>query len=433
MLTNSRVILLITSIFLLIAYTCYILISQPLKVKDEYLSLINQAQINMENGLYDPTRQLLYSAISISNNTQLLPYELLAECQMNLELYKDAKNTLLDSYNKNIISSEKILELASLYKTYDKYDEYLTFLKEAATKFEDIKTLYEEERYAVYVGKTVYSDVQFGLNNIVVTGDVNKNVINSSGKTLSDKAYYDITGFDVNTGYAIALEDSVATLVNIKGWAQDKFIDKIKDVVFYGDGYGILVDENDMYILVDSELNIILKDRVFISCPYKDTFAVKTTDMWRIYSAKENKALTGDYVDIAINERGNFTENSLYFADVGNGYQLYSSDCKLISDNSYDTAYPFGNGVYAAVCSGGKWGFIDYNSNLIIDYKYDDAKSFSYTIAPVCLDGKWGYISRNDVIVIENVYENATPTFINGTGMVCADGLWKSITLVEYS
>ena len=42
----------------------------------------------------------------------------------------------------------------------------------------------------------------------------------------------------------------------------------------------------------------------------------------------------------------------------------------------------------------GKWGFIDTTGKLVIDAKFDEAKSFLNSRAPVCLGTKWGFINK---------------------------------------
>ena len=54
-----------------------------------------------------------------------------------------------------------------------------------------------------------------------------------------------------------------------------------------------------------------------------------------------------------------------------------------------------------------KWGYINKDGKLVIDYLYDKAKSFKEGLAPVCINNKWGYIDLKGNVVIDFQYEYA--------------------------
>ena len=54
----------------------------------------------------------------------------------------------------------------------------------------------------------------------------------------------------------------------------------------------------------------------------------------------------------------------------------------------------------------GKYGFIDKDGNVIVDYIYEDAlEQNSFGFAAVKKDGKWGAIDKTGNVVAENQYE----------------------------
>ena len=61
----------------------------------------------------------------------------------------------------------------------------------------------------------------------------------------------------------------------------------------------------------------------------------------------------------------------------------------------------------------GNWGYIDREGNQVIDYQYNDAKSFSNHLGAVKSVNDWGYISEKNKMIIEENYEDAQP-FHNG-------------------
>lgn len=72
----------------------------------------------------------------------------------------------------------------------------------------------------------------------------------------------------------------------------------------------------------------------------------------------------------------------------------------------YEAIEKFSDGL-AAAKKDGKWGFVDYSNNAVIDFQYDGAHSFSDGLAPVQKDGKWGFIDHGNNTVVDFQYDLA--------------------------
>lgn len=100
-----------------------------------------------------------------------------------------------------------------------------------------------------------------------------------------------------------------------------------------------------------------------------------------------------------------------------------------------DEASEFSEGL-AVVKKDGKYGYIDKEGNLVIDFQYEYANPFSEGLAVVKKNGKNGYIDKSGNIVIDYQYSIAHP-FYNGIAIV-GDGLYygginnKKETVVEF-
>ena len=54
----------------------------------------------------------------------------------------------------------------------------------------------------------------------------------------------------------------------------------------------------------------------------------------------------------------------------------------------------------------GKYGFVDKDGNVVVDYKYDDAtEQNEYGYASIKKDGKWGSVDNKGNVVIEPTYD----------------------------
>ena len=90
-----------------------------------------------------------------------------------------------------------------------------------------------------------------------------------------------------------------------------------------------------------------------------------------------------------------------------------------------DEGKNFSEGL-AAVKKDGKWGYIDKQGNLVIEYKYEIAESFSEELALVYTDKKYGYIDTKGNTVIDFKYESAN-SFSGGLATVKENGKWLII------
>lgn len=74
-----------------------------------------------------------------------------------------------------------------------------------------------------------------------------------------------------------------------------------------------------------------------------------------------------------------------------------------------------GNKIFANA-NNGKWGFVDSNGNIVLDYQYEKATDLNeYGFAGIKLDGKWGVVNSEGKIILEPQYIINTqlePSFI---------------------
>lgn len=74
-----------------------------------------------------------------------------------------------------------------------------------------------------------------------------------------------------------------------------------------------------------------------------------------------------------------------------------------------------GNKIFAT-SNNGKWGFVDSNGNILLDYQYEKATDLNeYGFAGIKLDGKWGVVNSEGKVILEPQYIVNTqlePSFI---------------------
>ena len=87
-----------------------------------------------------------------------------------------------------------------------------------------------------------------------------------------------------------------------------------------------------------------------------------------------------------------------------------------------DARSPINEGFISDINSKGKYGFIDVNGKVKVDYQYYDSRHFSHGLAAVKGgNGKWGYINENGILVIPYKYVIAYDFDIEGEADVALD------------
>lgn len=79
---------------------------------------------------------------------------------------------------------------------------------------------------------------------------------------------------------------------------------------------------------------------------------------------------------------------------------------------------------------GGMYGYIDKNANIVIDARWEDAKSFSEGFAAVKFNGKYGYINKNGYLVIDPQWDVARP-FSDGVACIATETDVKKFGLIN--
>ena len=145
----------------------------------------------------------------------------------------------------------------------------------------------------------------------------------------------------------------------------------------------------------------------------------------------QGKRLTkDDYDGFILDEKGIAYRNDRAFARKGDLIVMINSSGEEIGNQSYDDADLFFQAnSYAAVKSGGKWGFIDADGKTMIEPQYEEARSFSNGYAAVKSDGKWGFIDTNGQLVIDCQFDGAKDFNSHGCVFVNTNGKWQMLAL----
>ena len=325
-----------------------------------------------------------YGLINL-NGKQVLPCDydnisVIEGIENSLIIEKDGQKGLANN-SGSILIEPQYTEIKNLGETYK--EGYITVNSEgkygiiSATKqqilenkFDEIKQIYLENNY------------------LVIEGGKEK-LINSSGETLIEDGFDDIKS-STTRGVIFVLDNlygemstSGETLIEAK--YQD--LKQVKDDIYIAkqnDKYGI-IDVNQQEKLPFSYTGITYNEETDLFLVEDENFQTSIIDKY--YNVK----LIGILVDI----------NKDYIRmRIDNEYKYYNLNCEEIPSTE-----ALKNSTLFLKKENDKYGYVDKNGNVIVDYIYDDAtEQNEYGFVAVKQNGLWGSLNKDGQTIIEPKY-----------------------------
>ena len=105
------------------------------------------------------------------------------------------------------------------------------------------------------------------------------------------------------------------------------------------------------------------------------------------------------------------TKNLVELIDENGKFFVFDADGKpypeTLARSVYyiDGSYRFFKSGMARAENNGAWGYVGYDGNLAVDYRYEDADEFNGEFAAVKLGGKWGVISKKGEMIVPPAFD----------------------------
>lgn len=260
---------------------------------------------------------------------------------------------------------------------------------------------------------TIIVPVQY--NQIDITGiylyaqnEQGTTVYNSNGTQANIDSHVSILNTS-NEKYRIRINNENGTKYGVINQEGKQLIEeKYNYIEYLYDNYFIVSNENGKLGIIDDKENIKIEINKDSLQKIQDTDLIQTTltgsKTTQIYSKSMEKIceMQNATVEVEDDDIKIYNESEIkYFSKEGkelNNTQVYSNNKLFVKVEDK------------------KYGFVDMNGNLIVDYQYDKAYEFnSYGFAAVKKDGKWGAINEQGEEVIAPTYEfkeQIEPSFI---------------------
>ena len=278
------------------------------------------------------------------------------------------------------------------------------------------------------ITKAIYDSID-GLSNkegeLLIYENGKYGVINTKGAELIKPEYDYISGDSYYTnekkyalsGYILGTTTSNGYRYGYMDYKRKKLLDTEYNEIIRLGGIGSENTDKDIILVAkkDGQYGMVKNKKVVLDFRYQsidysgvnNLFIVTRSSKTGVYNSVGKKILAVKYEDVQVHN--NYIETKLkdetaYYNLLGN--RIDKSTIK--EDDSEDEKQETENVSSKRLIpkeEKGKWGFVDQNDNLIIDYKYEKVTEFNqYGFAGVELNGKWGSIDESGTQIVEPIY-----------------------------
>lgn len=254
---------------------------------------------------------------------------------------------------------------------------------------------------------------------IVVDENDNEGVISTSGTLIVTPAYKEIKYLNSNEIYAAKIDDKW-TLINKKG----EVLNNEYDDYTYSKGDYVIVQKDGKYGIITTAGEVKIEPTYEeLEYAFSVYYIAKLNSKYGVINTDNTSVIPLEYLNITCMEDKEIliadrteTETVLFDSNLTEkltGIFVYEQDyikARIDGEDKYYT-YKFEekdikdvltkNTLYVSK-KDGKYGFVDKQGNVVVDYIYDEAKEQNiYGFAAIKLNGFWGSIDRNGRVVLQ--------------------------------
>ena len=316
------------------------------------------------------------------------------------------------------------------YDTGD-YEDCVTILQQAEHRgisSERLDEITDKVRYKYELTFSMYSEVNpiFDGKYLIREGEKYRYLDSLASSTVGSGYTY---ASSFSEKLAFVKKDGYAFIVNEAGERQVYFDSSIERSS--GVGSGLLAClEGSVYKYYDVNGEYKFGNYLFAGRFRNNVAAVKEAEgEWYLIDPTGNRIVDTKFEDILLNEHEECAARGVIFAKTNGTYKMYDLEMQQIGTFECDNACLFVDEGCAAFENDGQWGFVDGEGTVVIEPKYDGAKSFSNGLAGVKIGETWSFINEKGEIAIDGQFEDVDYMNESGICFVKTSGYWKYIVL----
>jgi len=414
---------------------------------------INIAKLNIYHREYITAVAPLQRAIAINHSRKSEAVELLLETYINLGYIQEYYRLLRSVLHNPLVEEGVLMRAAQREFSNRNYADGLAILREGLTVTErssnEMKALFEQYRYTwFFLNDVVYDYLSVFYNGwLQAKRDGYWGLLDTRGRIIIPHMYEKISTAeayllvkkdgeiffinDENQRRLLVIEPGVSDFANImQSITAFEINGRWRITAIDGDQDSRNIDLGQIF------LNFGTFEYDFVGAFSNDRIAVGRNGQYGLLDINANFILEMIYDGIITDDLGrSFAQNAVFVRLDNHVYMVYDGIRRNIT---FEDAHPFSDNGLAAVMNNGLWGFVNTEGRLIIDYSFNNARSFHSCqisshngLAPVQHGVFWGYIDEaltGGRPVVEGPFLEARP-FYNGVAPVRIQDGWRLIKL----
>lgn len=408
--------------------------TQDNKGEEEYQMYLAVARDNASRGIPYTSAVNYRAAFALRNEDESIYREYLEQ----LQLLEDGQyeTALKDYVNLYPHSQQAYEDLCTYYyqvENYKKVIDVALSAREAQLATEKVKNYYLECAYKYRVIRSDLQEAQSYLGNVALVKQKDMYGYAEDSGYIYLLPVFEQAGFMMSDA-AAAIVDGEWCMINKKGYVVAKPSKKV-DFMSTLAGGRARVAIGGKYGFVTNNLKVPDTLPYDMASNYKNKVAaVCQNGKWALIGDDGSKITEFVFDDVLLDEFDTCINNGVIFVKSGEKYYMVNSLGEKICETGFDDARPFAGDYPAAVCVNGKWGFVDATGAMVIEPKYDDARSFNIGLGGVCVEGKWGFITTGEEFRIEPTFYDCKTFSSNGILAVQEEegSMWEYIKLLVY-
>ena len=252
-----------------------------------------------------------------------------------------------------------------------------------------------------------YENLEYNetINELVITKENKQGISTIDGKILIQPEYDYI---NIGGDYINATKGEDKKVFDVQG---NELNTEFNSHIKVSNNYSVVIEKDGNYNIADSSNNTLLKDKyVYIEYYKNDLFIATKETKSGIINVNGNIVVPIKYNTIQKVEGTDLlmaTTLDDQKIDLINASGTIIDGVKggsLIKEDDYIKIMSEKDVKYFDYNKNGKWGFVDSNGNIVINYQYDMVTEENGNSAGIKKDGKWGIIDTNGNIVLEPQY-----------------------------
>lgn len=403
-------IILSIALIALISVAWIVQVQGIIKANKDFHDLVSQADQHCADKLYQQAIQSYEAAIRIKDNDAvrekwISAYEFAyRDGVVEKKDYSKALDEMCSKQPKNPIYWEKIVALCVENGEYKSAYEHLSDAARANVTSEALSSLDNIVRYSYTTKNKVYTRfMRSAAGYYTLFDDRHCGIMDPNGDWQFERNYFNASPFG-ESRLAVLQSAKDVRIIN-----EDAVVEAILPLEFLTartPSENIIPVQNEAgwryFDYSNGEyLSGIYQDA---SAFYNGVAAVQTNGSWVLINSKGESVCNTHFDDIKLQSSGDFCYDGVMIASVNGVYGIYDERGNKTSDFQSAEMDVYLGGQIAYKDRNGKWGFIDRTGEIVIQPKYDGAKSFSSGLAGVKTGESWGFINQDGTLVIDSVF-----------------------------